>query len=159
MASLGAVVVFLLILLANGAFYLGGNAFPWQLGASFLLSVVYLLAVMGATFLFSSLFKTSAYGIILTALLFLFGFSILQTVVTDLTTLEPWFVISYADAVIGDIFVNPYPMHYAVGPAFPGGPIVASWTPTVIEGVAIMLGYFLVTSIAGLLLFEREEFT
>jgi hypothetical protein len=28
-----------------------------------------------------------------------------------------------------------------------------------IEGLAIMAGYFLVTTVLGLLLFEREEFT
>ncbi len=158
-ASLGAVLVFLAILVANGLFFLGGNAFPWELGASFLLSIVYLLAVMGATFLFSSLFKTSAYGIILTALLFLFGFSILQTVVTDLTTLEPWFVISYASSVVGNIFSNPYPPHYAVTQSPFGGGSFAVWTPTVAEGVAIMIGYFLITSVVGLLLFDQEEFS
>jgi ABC-2 type transport system permease protein len=160
-ASLGAVVVYLAILLLNGVFYLGGNAFPWQLGASFLLAIVYLLSVLGATFLFSSLFKTSAYGIILTALLFLFGFSILQGVVSDFSTWEPWFVISYADSVIGNIFANPYPVHYAVVKmAFgPRTVTTVTWTPYIWEAVVIMVGYFLVTAIGGLLLFEREEFT
>jgi ABC-2 type transport system permease protein len=158
-ASLGALVLYLLILVANGVFYLNSSAFPWQLGASFLLSVVYLLAVLGATFLFSSLFKTSAYGIILTALLFLFGFSILQGVVTGLTNVEPWFIISYADAVVSTIFSNPYPVHMAVVTSRFGGGTTTVWTPTILEGVLIMVGYFLITGIGGLLLFEREEFS
>ena len=159
-ASLTAMVVFLVILLANGAYYLGGNALPWQLGASFLLAVAYLLALLGTTFLFSSMFKTSAYATLVVAILFLFGFSILQELVVVLAKIEPWMVISYADSVIGTIFDNPYPAHIQHVAGFtPRSPSMTVYTPTIAEGVAIMLAYFVITSLLGLLLFEREEFT
>ena len=158
-ASLTAMVVFLLILLANGAYYLGANAFPWQLGASFLLAIVYLLALLGTTFLFSSMFKTSAYATLVVAILFLFGFSILQEVVIGLAKVEPWMVISYASSILGTVFENPYPAHIThVASPFGGRPTTV-YTPTIAEGVAIMIAYFVITSLLGLLLFEREEFT
>jgi len=159
-ASLTAMAVFLLILLANGVYYLGADAFPWQLGASFLLAIVYLFALLGTTFLFSSMFKTSAYATLVVAILFLFGFSILQELVVVLGKIEPWFVISYASSILGTIFDNPYPAHITHTPGFgPGSPMVTTYTPTIVEGIAIMLGYFVITAVLGLVLFEREEFT
>ncbi len=162
-ASVAVLVLFLLILLGNGLYYFGTGAVPWQLGVSLLLAVVYLLAVLGATFLFSSLFKTSAYGFVLTAVLFLFGFTILQALVADLVKMEPWMVISYASPVIGNVFA-PNASWALTGTitdvrAGPGGPVLSQvYTPGILEGVVIMLAYFLLTAIAGLLLFEREEF-
>ncbi len=161
-AALGGILLFALLLVANGVYYFGTGAFPLALGESFGLAVIYLLAVLGTTFLFSSLFKTSAYGTLLTAILFLFGFTILQELVSVLVKIEPWFIISYASAVIGDIFLSPYPAHVVTTHVSRGigrGVLsVTTYTPTIAEGVAIMLAYFVVTAVVGLLLFEREEF-
>jgi ABC-2 type transport system permease protein len=158
-ASFTALAFFLVILLGNGLYYFGASFFPWQLGESVLLACVYLLAVLGATFLFSSLFKTSTYATLVVAVLFLFGFSILQALVTDLAKIEPWFIISYADSIIGNAFLNPYPAHVTVTVATRFMPSETVYTPTLVEGVAIMLGYFVITTLVGLWLFEREEFT
>ena len=165
MASFSVMVLFLVIALLNGAYYFGGNAFPWQIGPSFLLAVMYLFAVLGTTFLFSSLFKTSAYGFVLTAILFLFGFTILQDLVQALVKMEPWMVISYASSAIGDVFAPTVnwgltgTITHTVVPVGRGGTITnTSYTAGVEEGIAIMLAYFLLTGLVGLLWFEREEF-
>ena len=160
LASVAMLGLYLAILLGNGAYYLHANALPWQLGLSVLLALVYVGAVLGATFLFSSLFKTSAYGFVLTAILFLFGFTLIGDLITGLVNIEPWMVISYAESTIGGVFsssVN-WGLTATVTPArFPGAP--ASYTAGIAEGVVIMLGYLLATALAGLWLFEREEFT
>jgi ABC-2 type transport system permease protein len=164
-ASLSMLVLFLAILLLNGLYYFPASAFPWQLGVSFVLAVVYLSAVMGATFLFSSLFKTSAYGFVLTAILFLFGFTLLQDLVADLVKIEPWMIISYANSTIGSVFgsnVNWGIYGQSVTTTLGMGPrmiTTTTWTAGIAEGVVIMIAYLLVTAIAGLWLFEREEFT
>ena len=165
MASVCVLVLFLAILLLNGLYYFGGDALPWQLGPSFLLALVYLMAVLGATFMFSSLFKTSAYGFVLTAILFLFGFTLLEDLVTALIKMEPWMVISYASGAIGDVFAPAINWGLAgtvTVTRFPGGggrfASVTSYTAGVAEGVVIMLAYFVLTAIVGLVLFEREEF-
>jgi ABC-2 type transport system permease protein len=165
LASAAMVLLFAAILVANGAYYFGTGLLPWQLGVSVVLALVYLAAVMGATFLFSSLFKTSAYGFVLTAILFLFGFTLIQDLLVDLVKIEPWAVISYANSVIGEVFnssVNWGITGQAVTLVTPIGPrrsiTTTTWTAGVAEGVVIMLIYFVGTAILGLLLFEREEF-
>jgi ABC-2 type transport system permease protein len=156
-ASFVILLYFAAIILANGAFYLGANAFPWQFGLSFLLATVYLLALLGFTFLFSSLFKTSSYATLLTAVLFLFGFNILQAVISALAHSEPWMVISYSSGIIGNVFLDPYPPH--VVPPTPGGPPFAIYNPTIETGVAIMVAYLVFSAVAGLFFFGRKEFT
>jgi ABC-2 type transport system permease protein len=162
-ASITMIALYLIILVLNGVYYFGASAFPWQLGASFALSLVYLLAVLGSAFLFSSLFKTGTYAVLLVAVLFLIGFSILQAWVTDLVKIEPWFLISYASGILADIFQTPYPPHAQAvivhGSISSATLAVTTYTPTVIEGLAIMVGYFFITTALGLFLFEREEFT
>ncbi|MGA8664621.1 MAG: ABC transporter permease [Thermoplasmata archaeon] len=160
-ASLVAVFFYLAILLANGAYYLHANAFPLALGESFLISLLYLFALLGSVFLFSSLFKNSLYAVLVVAVLFLFGFSLIQGVITDLVKIEPWFIITYADQVIGYPFLSTLPEHVAsVTTRAPGGSITETvYSPTYLEGFVIMIGYFVLTALAGLWLFEREEFT
>ncbi len=157
-ASFVILVYFAAIILANGVYYLGANAFPWQFGLSFLLATVYLLALLGFTFLFSSLFKTSSYATLLTAVLFLFGFNILQLVISGLAHAEPWMVISYSSGIIGNVFQDPYPPNI-VPPDPRGGPPFSTYNPTVETGVAIMLAYLVISAIAGLFFFERKEFS
>jgi ABC-2 type transport system permease protein len=164
LASLSMVAIYALIIIVNAVVYLGPDAFPWQLGLSFLLAVVYLMAVLGVTFLFSSLFKVSTYGTVLTAILFLFGFSLLQTLVQVLANVTPWFVISYAQTVIGAVLSDNCFSQPGTHVCSTGGPGGQGFTetvtnPTVPEGVAIMIVYFLVTALVGLLRFEREEFS
>jgi len=162
-ASITMIALYLIILVLNGVYYFGASAFPWQLGASFALSLVYLLAVLGSAFLFSSLFKTTTYAVLVVAVLFLIGFSILQAWVTDLVKIEPWFLISYASGILADIFQTPYPPHTQAvivhGSITSVTLTVTTYTPTVIEGLAIMVGYFFITTVLGLFLFEHEEFT
>lgn len=159
LASLAVMLVFLAILVGNGLYYFGANALPWQLAVSLLLALIYLSAVLGATFLFSSLFKTSAYGFVLTAILFIFGFMILEDLIVGLVNIEPWMVISYASSTIGDAFNSVVDWgwtgkHFAASFASPGG-----WRAGIGEGVLIMLAYLIITALGGLGLFEREEFT
>ncbi|MCI4366882.1 MAG: ABC transporter permease [Thermoplasmata archaeon] len=163
-ASFSAIVVFLLILLANGLFYFGADGVPWQLGPSFVLATIYLLALLGATFMFSSMFKTSTYATLVVAVLFLFGFSLLQALVDGLAHVTPWFIISYADTTIGAVLsttcANQPGSHTCMMPG-PGGRSFETMVtnPTIPQGLLIMLGYFVVTTVLGLLIFEREEFT
>jgi ABC-2 type transport system permease protein len=163
-ASVAVLLLFGVILLGNGIYYFGGDAFPWQLGVSLVLAVVYLSAVLGATFFFSSLFKTSAYGFVLTAILFLFGFTLLQDLVAGLVKAEPWMIISYANGVIANVFSSSINWGWVgqttVARGFgPGSDTITTYTPGIMEGVAIMLVYFVLTAVAGLASFEREEFS
>ncbi len=155
LASVVAVALYLAILVGNGVYYLGAAALsePASLLASFGLALLYLLALLGTVFLFSSMFKQSLYGVLVVAVLFLFGWSILQVEIVTLAHLEPWFVISYAAEAIS------YPLSGSPPHTVAFGGRTIAYHPTLAEGVGIMLGYFVLTTLVGLVLFEREEFT
>jgi len=160
LASLVSILVYLAIIMGNGTYYLGVGAFSdlGPLAASIALAILYLLALMGFVFLFSSMFKTSVYAVLVVAVLFLFGFSIVQTVVLDLAHIEPWFMLSYANGVIG-YPLSGVPAHIQhVRNPFTRVTATA-YNPTYLEGIGVMLGYWIGTTFAGLFFFEREEFT
>lgn len=156
-ASIVTMLLYLAIVLGNAVYYLGGNAFSdvGQLFGSFGIALLYLLALMGFVFLFSSLFKTSLYAVLVVALLFLIGFSLIQSAVTGLTGTEPWYLLSYANGIISYPLTG-VPAH--VGRVVVGRAVETTYAPTYLEGFAVMFGYFLLTTIAGLFFFGREEF-
>jgi ABC-2 type transport system permease protein len=158
-ASILSVLVYLAILLANGGYYLGTGFLPLSLFESFAIAMLYMLALLGAVFLFSSMFKNSLYAVLVVAVLFLFGFTIIGDLISSLVKIEPWFLITYAQNVISYPFLSTLPAHvvHTTGPRGGGG--LTTYNPTYAEGFAVMGGYFILTAIAGLFLFEREEFT
>lgn len=159
-ASVVSVVVFLLIVVGNAVFYLGTGAFsdPEPLLESFGLSMLYLLALLGFVFLFSSLFKTSLYAVLVVAVLFLIGFSILQGVIIMLAHAEPWYLLSYVNSVIAYPLTGAPPHIVTVMNPFTHQ-TSTSYNPTYEAGIGVMLGYFGLTAVGGLALFTREEFT
>jgi ABC-2 type transport system permease protein len=153
-------VVFTAITVGNGMYYFGLTV-PYQFGLSVLLAWFYLAAVLGFTFFFSSLFKSSSISILVTAILFLFAFTLIQTLVADLVQVEPWFILTYGGQIIGDILTVPYPAHAVVSTQHFGGRTrtITTFNATVPEGLAIIALYFIITGVLGLVLFERKEFT
>ncbi|MGI0078875.1 MAG: ABC transporter permease [Nitrososphaerales archaeon] len=157
-ASLMIFAVYTAITLANGVYYFGMSV-PYQFEESFLFALLYLVAVLGFTFFFSSLFKSSSMSILVTAILLLFAFSLVQTLIGFFAQIEPWFLITYGGGIIGSVLMNPYPPNVVSEHlAGPRSPIVNSYAAAIPEGIAILLIYFVLTAILGLILFERKEF-
>ncbi len=92
----------------------------------------------------------------MTAILFLFAFVFLQTLVEGLVKIEPWFIITYGAQIINNVLIDPYPTTVTQGS---GSNAFTSYYPAIPEGIAILLAYFVVTAVLGLLLFERKELT
>ncbi|MCL4317818.1 MAG: ABC transporter permease [Candidatus Thermoplasmatota archaeon] len=159
LSALVVVFLYFFIALANGIYYFGASV-PSQLIESLLFSLVYLLSVMGFTFFFSSLFRSSVTSVILTAILFLFVFSTVQTFLSLFVGIEPWFLISYGAGIISAVFTVPYPAHISKSVSRFGLHLasVTTYTPTIVEGLLIMVAYFIISVMLGLLLFERSEF-
>ena len=154
-ASIIMLGVFAAITIGNGIYYFGLNV-PYQLWDSLLFALLYLIAVLGFTFFFSSLFKSTSMSILVTAILFLFAFTLIQTLVEGLVKIEPWFLITYGAQIITNVLVDPYPTTTTQG----FGPnAFTSYAATIPEGITILLAYFVATAVLGLLLFERKEFT
>jgi ABC-2 type transport system permease protein len=161
-ASSIVLFIFTAITVANEAYYFGLSV-PWQFGESFLFAWFYLVAVLGFTFFFSSLFKSTSYSILVTAILFLFAFTLIQTLISALAQIEPWFILTYGSGIIGNVLNPIYPAHIATTAGFGGrgaasAPTFTTFNTTIPEGLAIIAIYFLVTAALGLVLFERKEF-
>src|SRR5438094_533765 len=84
---------------------------------------------------------------------------IIQTLVSGFAQIEPWFILTYGSGIIGNVLADKYPATQVIRGAGPGGREGTTFNATIPEGLAIILGYFVVTAILGLLLFERKEFT
>jgi ABC-2 type transport system permease protein len=156
-------LLFTAITLANEAYHFHGLSVPWEFAESFLFAWFYLVAVLGFTFFFSSLFKSTSYSILVTAILFLFAFSLIQTLISVLAQIEPWFILTYGSGIIGNVLTTPYPAHItsipgAFGRGGAAAPTFTTFNATIPEGLAIIAVYFLVTAALGLILFERKEF-
>jgi ABC-2 type transport system permease protein len=158
-ASSAILLIFAALTVGNAVFYFGPSAgVPYQFGESLLFAWFYLAAVLGLTFLLSSFFKSSSYSILVTAILFLFAFTITQALLQTFAHVEPWFVLNYGAGMIGSVLSPSYPPHAStVVSRF--GVSITSYVVTIPEGIGIVASYFVVTAALGLVLFERKEFT
>lgn len=158
-ASTVILAIFTAITIGNGVYYFG-LTLPYEFAESLLFAWFYLIAVLGFTFFFSSIFKSSSVSILMTIILFLFVFNLVQVLVANLVKIEPWFILTYGAQIIGNVLTVPYPPHEQVIPLGPrGGVSLTSYNATIPEGLAIIAIYFAVTAILGLVFFERKEFT
>ena len=148
--------LFALIALGNGLYFFG-TLVPYQFAESIILAWINLAVILTLAFMFSSLFKTSAISILMTVILLLFVFNILDTVVATIAGVEPWFSITYAGGIVSNILQDPYPA--AKTTLGGGGFSITGFNASIPEGLAIMAVYFAVTALLGLILFERKQFT
>ena len=156
----GLIIAFYaLITVGNGWYYVGVP--PIQFWESVGFTFIYLLGALGFTFMFSAMFKSGALSIIVTLVLLLFGFTIIDEVVTDLAHYEPWFSIVYGSGIIGNVFTVPFPAHFTSTVLRMGRFHFTEtiYNASIPEGIAIMLIYAVLGTVAGYFLFRREDFT
>ncbi len=157
-AGLLVILIYAAVAVGNGWYYLGPPPMVFLESVAF--SVLYLLSVIGVTLLFSSLFKSGAMSILVSLLLFLFAFAVIEDVIVALVHIEPWFMITYGSAIITNVINASYPAHIVHSHPFGlAGPVTTTYTATIPEGVAIMLTYAIVGAVLGYLLFRRQDFT
>ena len=161
LAATAMLGVFTVITVANGIYYFGSAGVPYQFVYSFLYAWFYLAAVMGLTFFFSSLFKSSSISILVTVILLLFGFTLIQELVSSFAGIEPWFILTYGAGIITNVLSVPYPPLKTTTSIVIRHATVTTTTfnASIPQGLAIMAVYFIITAILGLYLFEKKEFT
>lgn len=158
-ASTIILVVFAASMLANGLYYFPGSV-PWEFVESFAFAWFYMVAALSLAFAFSSLFKSSSISILMSVILLLFVFNVVDTVFSLVAGIEPWFSITYGAGIVANILTVPYPSARTSVPAGPRGRFsVMQFNATVPEGLLILAIYFVVMAVLGLALFERKEFT
>jgi ABC-type transport system involved in multi-copper enzyme maturation permease subunit len=115
---------------------------------------------MSLTFAFSSLFKSSSISILMSVILLLFVFNVVDEIAAIVAGIEPWFSITYGAGIISDILTIPYPQHHISASLAPGSRFtISTYNAGVPEGLAILTVYFVVMALVGLWLFQRKEFT
>jgi len=142
------------ITLVNGFINFG---VPSEFGLSVLFSWFYLAAVTGSVLFFSSLFKNSANSIFVAFMVLVLVFTFIVQL-SGLVNVEPWFILNYGAEIIGNILMEPYPPHSTVGILAKTDLTTTTYYATVPQGIAIIGLYFVITTVLGLLIFERKEF-
>jgi len=151
--------VFALIMIANGLYYFPGSL-PWGFVESLTFAWVYLIAALSLAFAFSSLFKSSSISILMSVILLLFVFSVVDTVSEIVIGIEPWYSITYGAGIVTNALTDPFPQHITKTSPFGGGRFIfTTYNATIPEGLAILGIYFVVMALLGLWLFEHKEFT
>lgn len=148
--------IFALIIVGNGIYYFG-TTIPSGFLQSVLFGWIYLVAALSLAFAFSSLFKSSSISILMSVILLLFVFNVIDLVASSVVGIEPWFSITYGAGIISSVLSVTYPDHITttrVGPRIS----LTTYTATITEGLIILGVYFVVMAVLGLLLFERKEF-
>jgi ABC-2 type transport system permease protein len=162
-ASTITLAVFALIMVANQLYYFPG-AYPWEFVESLAFAWVFLVAALSLSFTFSSLFKSSSISILMSVILLLFVFGVIDTVASSVVGVEPWFSIVYGSGIVSNVLSVPFPQH-VVTASFGGGPggatrfNITTYNATIPEGLGILAAYFAASALLGLWLFERKEFT
>jgi len=118
------------------------------------LSLLYVAGLVAFVMLCSSVFKSSSISIVVSVLLVILAMPF-ATGILDLTSIEPWFFITYAGGAISDLAAQPYPPHLQTIPA--GSITVSIYTPTPTEAALIMVGYLLVSLGISYLIYSRRE--
>jgi ABC-2 type transport system permease protein len=159
-ASTIIILVYAAVGIANSLYYFGFSL-PNEFFLSMLFAWIFLVAALSFAFAFSSLFKSSAIAVLMSVIMLLFVFNVIDTVAATLAGIEPWFSITYGAGIVQSIFTVPYPPHVVSTPVGPGGGgfSLTIFTAPVWEGLAILGIYFAVMAVLGLWLFERKEFT
>jgi ABC-2 type transport system permease protein len=160
LAASAVLLIFTAITVANGIYYFGLNI-PTQFGESFLFSWLYLATALGVAFFFSSLFKGSSISILVSVILLLFGFAIIQSLLGDIAQIEPWFILTYGSDIVSNVLQATYPAHVTTATTAIGrgrNLTITTFAASIPEGLAIMGLYLVITAALGLLLFERKEF-
>ncbi len=158
-ASTIILLVYAAVAIVNSLYYFG-LTLPNEFFLSMSFAWIYLVAALAFTFAFSSLFKSSAISVLMSVIMLLFVFNVIDTVAASFAGIEPWFSITYGAGIIQSVLTVPYPPAVATQTFGPrGGFSLTTYTAPVWEGLAILAIYFAVMAAIGLWLFERKEFT
>jgi ABC-2 type transport system permease protein len=150
-ACMALLSIYEAVTLANAGYYFG-LGIPVQFWESFAFAAVAVGGALGLAFLFSSLIKNGAFAVLLSVVLLVYGFNVIENVLDRLTSFEPWFFFSYGAQIVSAAFAVPFPDHIAVHGT------LTTYFPTIAEGLAILGGYCVLGMLASVVVFGRREF-
>ncbi len=124
---------------------------------SLLLALLYSVAALAVGYLISATMKGSTGSLILTFALFLFIFSIVDSVLSA-GGVKPWFMLSFAGGTISDITTSPYPVDIIKsGGGVRGALMNNTYVPDVGLSIIVMIAYAVIALVICYLIFNRRE--
>ena len=126
-----------------------------EVSYSFVYAFLYLLGVLGLTFLFSTILRGSMGATLLSFFTLFMILPITQSMLT-LTGNEPWYIITYAAGIITQV-INPPKVR--VEKMTVGNMTVWIFHPDITTSVLVLLAYFLVTVALSILIFRQKQMT
>src|SRR4029077_17524420 len=123
---------------------------------SFALSVLYGLAILSVALALGALFRRPVVALVATVLLMLFVLPILVFAVEQFG-IEPWFLVSYADSALTNVFAPP--AHVVTVGGGPGSAALTTYNATIPEAAVIMAAYAIGALLVAVLINQRKEVT
>jgi ABC-2 type transport system permease protein len=126
-----------------------------QLVHSFAYAFLFLLGVLGLTFLFSSLLKGSMGATLLSFFMLFMILPIMEGVLT-ITGNEPWYSITYSSQIITEV-INPSSVRVEKIVVKDSPITVWVFHPDFLTSTVVLLTYFIATLVLTLLIIDRKE--
>lgn len=152
LTSIIAMLVFYGFALYGGIAFYSASNLPWGfLGVSFGLSILLVAGVLSFAFCLSATSKSPAMGLVVTIVVLLVGFTIVDAFVQRFAGQDYLaYSILYAANVVTQVILN------GASTFQPGGPL-GGGAPALWEGISIMVGYAVLFYGLAYVLYDREE--
>jgi ABC-2 type transport system permease protein len=124
------------------------NAF----GLSYLLMILFAVAMLGLTFLLSVIFNKNLYAYISVFILYFLVFGTASLVISFLYATTPFYLLSVSAAIVYEVYINFNPFNFTVLPSISP----ASITQITLYA-SVMIVYAFVTFMIAIFLFESKE--
>jgi len=152
------ILSYYLVLALFGVYYYGWQ-FNIRLIQSFLIALLYVIALSSFVTFFSSFMSSVNMTIITTVLILFIGFNIADSIVTLVGSgnIEPLYSLSYLGNLISYILEDPFPEPRYIEITIRGFTIGTWLTPTVQIGITMLVIFIIVYLLLASLLFKRRQ--
>ncbi|BAB59309.1 hypothetical protein [Thermoplasma volcanium GSS1] len=154
-AFLASAVMVLIVYIGGMAMslYLYGNITDIT-GISFALALLYMLALLSFSSLFSAIFRTPTIGLVMSIIFLIIIYPAIQGILSGLAGVNPWMFVTYAGQILYLVFEKKYTT-YAV--THVGRISFYTFNPTLLESIYIMLGYIVIFLLISAAVFTYKE--
>ena len=156
LVSFALIFVFYAVGVTGAVWFYGFAGVPWvAFGESLGIAALFLLATVATAFLFSSFFRSPAVSMVVTILVLFLAFAFIDGILT-ITSLEPWFSLSYAGQAIALVFQGQPHLTVHTDPAAPQLQLHTLY-PYFWEWFAIMVVYLVVALVLSAIIYQYRE--
>lgn len=154
LVSVAVVMIYFLVEVIRSVYVFG--TVPASAGLALALILLLIASYLALAFFLSSLFRRPTVSTITTILLLWLAFPAVDGILT-LVNVEPWFLIDYATASIGQALAGTAHHSHLTVVAANQTITVNQFSPYVWEGAAIMVAYLIVFLLLSIVVYDTKE--